>query len=547
MTFRCRLFITLFNLCTFRVNEDVCNELKDSLKKSYDYTKQQEIKALKSNALPKLIVKNFDIEQIWQQIELQNDTVLTRSLTNVSKLIVGKNRLVFNKENKNDQEEETENDSVELNKGDSSLDENNKEEELGSDRSDSPSNIEEDLEDMSDESEEEPPQIDKTTKSSIVDDDFFKLDEMEQFLNSEEKKLNDPDSGNDSDENSDEESIDLFEAQDDENEDEDAVKTAKFKDFFVKKDEIKKPRRNKFLQDMQDEEDQNEDEAENHKSTFEQRQDRLNKRIEEIEENAIQEKPWQLKGEITAEGRPQNSLLEEVVEFDLSTRPAPVITEQTTLQLEDIIRQRIKDKVFDSVQRKAKPIETPLEYKKKLVLDQEKSKQSLAQIYEKEYLDQKAALDPENADKDPEEPALHKEINTLMSNLFSKLDALSNYHFTPKPAIPELKIISNLPAINMEEVAPVGTSDAALLAPEEVKGKAKGDLMSKNERTDTDKKRERRKKKLKQKMHSKLKEKKLAQQMNNKKAGAGKYANQKEIDQKLMKNKNVDKVCTFLL
>jgi U3 small nucleolar RNA-associated protein MPP10 len=70
-----------------------------------------------------------------------------------------------------------------------------------------------------------------------------------------------------------------------------------------------------------------ENEAVGTKSSLERRQERLRMRLDDLEEQALAEKTWQLKGEVSASARPQNSLLEEVVEFDLTTRPGEVVLE----------------------------------------------------------------------------------------------------------------------------------------------------------------------------------------------------------------------------
>lgn len=415
------------------------------------------------------------------------------------------------------------------------------------DRTQKPLDIDSDLLDTDGERQEATEKANESRKvrCTEVEDAFFKLAELERFLKNEdakeERRIQRIKSNENDDDDDDIESIDYFrnipssenddsDENDDDDDDEDrdnpvsedgmkskSIRKLKYNDFFdppdsteasrIKKTKLlsKKPE----LEDVPDSsasEDGNDsdesspsDERQNQKSTFEMRQAKLKEKIRALEESNLSEKPWQLMGETSVATRPENSLLQEHLEFDHMTRQAPLITEDTTLKLENIITQRIKDQAWDDVERKVKPKEEPFEYKKRIVLDQEKNKLSLAEVYEQEYLKQQQSEKVEGDD----EPEERKDIKRAMSSLFLKLDALCNFHFVPRPVVPEVKIVNNLPAIVVEEVAPVSTSEAALLAPEEIKEKAKEEWTGRSERSVTDRKRERRKKKTVQKARHK--------------------------------------------
>lgn len=439
-------------------------DIKTLTKHVYDFTKEQF--RHNTDALPELVTEGFDEEQIWQQLELQNESEIShlksKFSNKISKIVSGKRKLTVPVSSTKPKNEpmHIEND-----------------------------NFHEENEDISDDKESDNENVEiksslkkrkhEAKQKSVVDDKFFKLQELTEYLTKEERKEKQEEEDNESDE-----SVDLFMSEE---EDEDNVegKYMKYADFFDspeseneyldqsknsnkdseeegseneeemsndeedgKEPQSKKVRfnltndsdetdslENKANKKEEQKEDDEEDEEDMEpKSSLEARQERLKMRIQELEEEAISEKPWQLKGEVSGLHRPQNSLLEEFVEFDITKRPAPVITEKTTIKLEDIIIQRVKDRAWDDVEKKFKPVETPLEYKKKLVLDQEKSKESLSQIYEKEYLRQKKALNPDSEDDEKKEESsqLHNEIRHMMRSLISKLDALSHYHYTPK-------------------------------------------------------------------------------------------------------------------
>ena len=56
--------------------------------------------------------------------------------------------------------------------------------------------------------------------------------------------------------------------------------------------------------------------------------------------------------------------------------------ELLTRRIERLVIERYRTSTFDNVERKANITEDAFEYKKRLVLDQEKSQKSLSKIYE---------------------------------------------------------------------------------------------------------------------------------------------------------------------
>ena len=203
---------------------------------------------------------------------------------------------------------------------------------------------------------------------------------------------------------------------------------------------------------------------------------KLLKQTEELEKDMLAEKPWHMTGETGGSARPVNSLLDATPEFEIATKRAPIITVEHTENLEEIIKRRILNEDWDDVI----PRELPdVAWNKKRgelpEVSQEKSKLSLGALYEREYLKKAVGYDAEAAEKQTEEEKAKSEMKALFARLCSKLDSLSNYHFTPRPVAPETEITTaTTPAIAMEEVLPLHVSNARGVAPEEVYEAKKG-------------------------------------------------------------------------
>ena len=226
----------------------------------------------------------------------------------------------------------------------------------------------------------------------------------------------------------------------------------------------------------QNEESEDMEQSKHVPSKFARANEKLQKQTEAIEKEMLSEKPWQMVGEVASTARPENSLLDSTPEFERASKDAPVMTIVETEALEEVIKKRILNEDWDDVVPRELPDLAWHQKRGELPeVSQEKSKLGLGELYEREYLKKVVGYDVEAEQKKTEEEKAKDEMRSLFANLCSKLDALSNYHFAPRPVAdePEVKA-SATPAIAMEEILPLYVNEARTSAPEEIYGAKHG-------------------------------------------------------------------------
>ncbi|TKR76901.1 hypothetical protein L596_017972 [Steinernema carpocapsae] len=229
-------------------------------------------------------------------------------------------------------------------------------------------------------------------------------------------------------------------------------------------------------------------------SAFEKSRLKMQEKIGKLQEQNLKPRSWELSGEVTGSTRDANSLLSQHLHYDQISKAAPEITIDHTEKLEAMIKQRIKDKAYDDPVRKVKQDEKAERYRPDMEAFLEKK--SLTQVYEEAY-----NKEQNDGDKEEKVDPKKKEIEDDMKELFNLFDALTHYEYTPPSIKPELKIVSNMRSMQKEEVGPMASAETAdaLVAPEEVTKRVAFEPKAEDEKTKTDKLRERRRKKLKQK------------------------------------------------
>ena len=209
------------------------------------------------------------------------------------------------------------------------------------------------------------------------------------------------------------------------------------------------------------------------RSAHERRQAKVSEEIRNLEAELVAKRAWTLSGEAAAIQRPHNSLLEEDLEFEHVGKPVPVITEEVAESIEALIKRRILAQEFDEVlRRRPDTLGDPSAARRGLIeLETTAHKQGLADELAEEHV-KNANPDSYVSKSDEKLQREEKEIQNMWKDISGKLDALSSWHYKPKPVEPTLTVVSDVATIAMEDAQPTTAQGVAggesMIAPQEI-------------------------------------------------------------------------------
>ena len=170
--------------------------------------------------------------------------------------------------------------------------------------------------------------------------------------------------------------------------------------------------------------------------------------IKEIEEKMINgKKEWSTKGEVLGRERPKDSLLTKAMDFEVGLKAPPIPDREYTDKLELMIKQRIKDDLFDDPIKKQIIDLNENKHANDNELNFDKSKKGLGEIYEEKYLG--------NEKTEGKTDEIKKECDDLCNKLFDIFKQMTNGSATPygiKGKKEDEINITNMPAIQIEEI-----------------------------------------------------------------------------------------------
>ncbi|KAL0245156.1 hypothetical protein GEMRC1_009236 [Eukaryota sp. GEM-RC1] len=433
------------------------------------------------NSIDELIIDDLDEDQIWGQLTYRNDAIKTLVASFPSTFTSGSHE-----EDEGTLMLDTHDDDISSSEIDS--DDDDEDEILGSYLDEEQSDVDvesiDGLDFGSDEEElEEEEEVDNDAIDSHSFDQKGSEDHEDKDLESYLDQIAEQE-GVDVEEDDDD--IDMF-ASDGFSDGEDIH----YEDFFGSEEPPKQP----LLPDSEEEFDDEEGEA-----MVDEKEEYLRK----LEDESLQEKDWFMRGEVSVSDRPKDSLLSAIVDYDMGMTRKKVDEEEddedetspgskSGSNLEEIIKQRIKDGLFDDPIKVDAPVDNPDAGRDQSVDERGPGQRdSLSSMYEQDFLKLRGVVNDEEIEE------LHNDSQILLERIMLELDKLtqSKHGFSIKKG--QFVDVEDIKAVNVASISANDTVSMELLPHQLASaGTKKSAIASSQELTTEEKKAKRRKTKQK--------------------------------------------------